>query len=389
MSRFGELLRYYRHQCWDAEHAKPLTQGRLGELLGRALGDLGYSGAAVSEWERGKSRISHDQRKVLVSLIKVLHECGGLQTLTEADTLLLAGDYRPLNADERQYLSPAWANGRVVGDPPPKPKGYWQMVTMFLSDWFGRRAEAFTALKSSRNGGPSPGWTGVLLEMMGQPLRGWSSARVLRAIAWVVVWLLGWGLTFPALHWPFENREQAWLAAVAYMTGAMIVPVLVGGLTRTRGDEFWRRQPSAKTFALRLFTHQGAFIGFHVGYMLVFTGALSGYYLVLGAFPRWLEGIAAVWPILLGYASARQVPFNLWRAYGRLRFTGADLGPTLAFILFGPGWAIFFHAYYPWLLYSPTGLALILSALGIAAGSAAWQERAHKTRKQASPDGGQ
>ena len=64
MSRFGELLRYYRERCADpALNRGRLTQARLGELVGKELGlDGGYSGAAVSEWERGKSKIDADDR---------------------------------------------------------------------------------------------------------------------------------------------------------------------------------------------------------------------------------------------------------------------------------------------------------------------------------------
>jgi len=387
MSRFGELLRYYRSQCWDAENKKSLTQSRLGELLGRALGDMGYSGAAVSEWERGKSRISYDQRRVLVNLLKALHEQGGLRTLREADALLSAGDYRSLDRDEQRAIKPDWAERGALEDRPARPGGPWRMIALFLSEWVLRLAEALEQLKSRGSKGSSD-WTAGLLEVMGRPSHQWSSAQALRAIVWTAVWLLGWGLTFPVLQWPFVNREQAELAAAAYSAGALIVPIFIGGLTRTQEDEFWKRQRSVKTWALRLFTHQGALIGFTVGYMMVFIGALAGHYLALGRAPRWLEGIIAAWPIILGYAAARQVPFNLWRAYGGLRFAALDLIPSLAFVLFGPFWAAFFYAYHPWLLYAPAGLALILCALGIAAGSAAWQARAAQTPKRVSPHGG-
>jgi len=65
MSRFGELLCLYRRQSRDQERGGKLTQERLGELLGRELGDMGYTGAAISEWERSKSQIHKDHRKVL------------------------------------------------------------------------------------------------------------------------------------------------------------------------------------------------------------------------------------------------------------------------------------------------------------------------------------
>jgi hypothetical protein len=378
VNRFGELLRYYRSQCWDAERGRVLTQERLGELLGRALGDAGYTGQAVSEWERGKSRIRHDQRRVLVQLIKVLHECGGLKTLMEANTLLLAGDYRSLDTEEQRQVAPEWSAEGAAEHTPQGVGGQGQMIAMLLTELFFRPVEALREARPRVGDGQRPDWTETLLAMMGRPTRRWSSAQTLRAMAWAGVWCLAWGSTFPLLHWPYASQESAWLAVLAYAGGALLVPALIAGLTRTRGDVFWEGQHLARTFTLRLFTHQGAHAGFHVGYMMVFAIALAGHYLGLGAAPRWLEGLAAAWPVVLGYAAARQVPFNLWRAFGGLRFTRTDLAPSLAFVLFGPLGASFFFVYHPWLLFPPLGLPLILCALILSAALATRQSRGGK-----------
>ncbi len=106
MESFGEKLRQHRRECRDPVRGGQLTQVRLGELLGDYLGDLGYSGAAVSDWERNKSKISEDDRLVLVGLVELLHKHGGLRKPLEADELLQAGNYRPLNATERQQIFP-------------------------------------------------------------------------------------------------------------------------------------------------------------------------------------------------------------------------------------------------------------------------------------------
>lgn len=106
MSQFGTLLRYYRRQSHDPERGGALTQERLAELLGSELGVITYSGAAVSDWERGASQIDKDQRLVLVCLLKILCACGGLLTLEQANGLLWAGNYRPLDEDERQQVFP-------------------------------------------------------------------------------------------------------------------------------------------------------------------------------------------------------------------------------------------------------------------------------------------
>ncbi|HUM68438.1 MAG TPA: NACHT domain-containing protein, partial [Chloroflexota bacterium] len=106
MTTFGHFLRIYRRQCHDPLRGGVLTQSRLGELIGQEIGDVGYSGAAVSDWERDKSKIHADDRLVLVALLAVLHQCGGLTTLTEANAFLAAGNYRALDETERAQVFP-------------------------------------------------------------------------------------------------------------------------------------------------------------------------------------------------------------------------------------------------------------------------------------------
>ena len=101
---FGTLLRAARNKAFDHEKGKRLTQERLGELIGHQLGTMGYTGVMVSYWENDKIQIHKDDWDILVSLIKVLHECGGLPTANEANELLRAGDYRALNAEEERKI---------------------------------------------------------------------------------------------------------------------------------------------------------------------------------------------------------------------------------------------------------------------------------------------
>ena len=109
MSTFGQQLRKYRRSCHDPLRGGVLTQMRLGELLGDELGHAGYSGAAVSDWERDKSKIHADDRVVLVSLIAVLFRLGGLNTLVDANQFLQAGNYRSLDVQEQAQIFPDFA----------------------------------------------------------------------------------------------------------------------------------------------------------------------------------------------------------------------------------------------------------------------------------------
>lgn len=101
---FGQLLRFYRRQGRDPRRGGLLTQERLGELLGNELGHAGYSGAAVSDWERDKSKIDEEEWPVLLALVAVLHRSGGLTSTAEANDLLRAGNYRDLSPEERTSI---------------------------------------------------------------------------------------------------------------------------------------------------------------------------------------------------------------------------------------------------------------------------------------------
>ncbi len=74
-----------------------------------------------------------------------------------------------------------------------------------------------------------------------------------------------------------------------------------------------------------------------------------------------------MWPLVLSHAAARQVPFDLWRAFGGLRFTRSDALILIAFTLFGPMWGFFFFEFYEWILSPLIGIPLILLAIALAA----------------------
>lgn len=106
MDTFGQLLRQYRRQCSDPLRGGMLTQARLGELLGDELGHAGYSGAAVSDWERDKSKIHADDRHLLLALTAVLQRCGGIASLEQANSLMTIGNYRAFDTTEQAQLFP-------------------------------------------------------------------------------------------------------------------------------------------------------------------------------------------------------------------------------------------------------------------------------------------
>lgn len=374
MSRFGELIHFYRGRCTDSELNKPrLSQARLGELVGRHLGMVsGYTAAAVSDWERGESKISAEDWRLLTALLRVLHECGGLQTVVEANTMLQAGNYRPLEEDEARLISPEWVTSSA--DQPPRSSDEWRMIVMFLGKIIFRPTDKLRQQMARVGNEPPPNWPRFFLYALGWPLRHWSSDHVLMAVCWAGVWLATWWAMFPVLNWPFVDSQQAQEAMILHVSGSLGVPFLIGSLIRISSDAFWQSQDIAG-WRVRFFTYQGAYVGFQVGYMTIFLAALFGYALGFGHAPLWITGLAALGPVVLGYAAAREVPFNIWRIYGKLSIAQGDVAILVTFVLLGPAWGGFFYWFYPEILLPGRGAWYLLAAAGILAALTAWQRR--------------
>lgn len=372
MSRFGELIRFYREKCIDPGLGRKLTQEKLGELIGEELGGAGYTGAAVSDWERGKSQIDKDHRATLTSLIRVLYICGGLKTPAEANALLHAGNYRSLDEIEQSQIFPT----NDKGSNPHSIAKDFLMFTSFIRMSCDKFVDEIQATISDSSKGASPHWPHALLDILGWPVKHWSSDKMLHVVFWVTTWLLTWKLTIPLMYWPFTNQEKVGETVVFYVAGSLVIPLFIGGLTRTRDDRFWQQQRLASSVLLRLYTHQGAMWGFHLGYSTIFLLSLLGYYLgFLVSSSSWVGAFIAIWPVLFGYVAAKQVPFNLWRAYGELRLSDGAI--FFVAVLFGPAWGIFYYFFYPLLLSPIIGSVTFLLAVGTLSALMVWQN--HKT----------
>jgi len=373
MNEFGKLLRNFRESCRDSHFpARRITQERFGELLGMELGTHGYSGAAVSDWERGASKIHADQRSVLISIVKILHRQGGIKSPEEASQLLEAGNYRALNLDEARGIFQESAF-----DVPVQPTSAETMESRigylnFIGTIFFESPREFQSILTKAGEGPPPAWPRVMVSIFRRYSDHLSASSALTFILWVWVWLLAWALIAPSLRWPFPSRDAALTAIVLYATGAIIIPAFIGAMTNTKDNEFWKGKESARGLNLRFYTHQGASMGFHVGYFFVFMIDLLFYNLGITR-ALWLELAGMALPVFLGSASARLVPYNLLIAYKRLSL--GDGAIFFVFFLFGPAWAYFFLESYDVLLTQALGAFVFLLAITIIVGQAVWQSR--------------
>jgi hypothetical protein len=360
MASFGETLRSFRQASNDLDRLnRRLTQERLGELIGREMGDLGFSGAAISDWERGRSRINAADRTVLVALIQVLHKSNGLRTLVEANRFLESGNYRALDETEIQRI---FGSQREELTPRPPLSRANKSITsdLLLAALFSISKEETDALLHSVQEGPNPIWPRILAAFLRRATDRFSFT--VRTVLWVWVWLFAWWLISLSLRLPYANRDAAIRALGMYACGSILVPLLIGLLVNTKNNDYWKQQSQIQSSLLTLYTYQGAAIGFNLGYFLLFPIVLIRYY--LHANPSiLLEFFTAGLGLLLGNMAARVVPHNLWRAYGRLTLADGGIFFVVAFI--GVFWSFFFFRYYSLFLIPLWGTSVILIAFTI------------------------
>ena len=356
LTAFGDALRAFRQASNDAERLdRRLSQERLGILIGEEMGDRGFTGAAISDWERGESKINAEDRNVLLALIKVLHQCRGLKTLVEANHFLELGNYRPLDANEA---------GKIFVASPPEPeqdKNPKSSILFLLANILAVSEKELQALiDKAKADGPDPWWPRAFAALMRKATDRLSLS--LRTILWVWIWLIAWWLIAPSMRLSFANEHEMLFAMQKYVVGSLIIPLIIGLLINTKDNEYWRLQAGVNPLLLRLYAYQGAGIGFNLGYFFVFPFSLLRYYLHLES-TVWLEMLAATAGLILGNMGARVVPHNLWRAYGRLAW--ADGAIFFVVALIGPLWAFFFLEFYPILLNPVSGVLVFLIAITI------------------------
>jgi hypothetical protein len=427
MSEFGQQLRKFRHRCNETEspHGK-LTQEHFGELVGTELGINGYTGAAVSDWELGKTRIQADDRGLLMALIKVLHVHGGIRTVKDANQLLKAGNFRDVDTTEEEKIFTSTTTSETDAEqkellavsqqvqatvleddggsqvdpaqrtvqevdfssnllthpekPNPGQKTSKPSFFSFLGNLLFIPADELQELMGKVEEGPSPSWPRKLAWFMRKGAERWSLST--SSVFWMAAWALAWWLIPPSLRWPFLDQSYAFSAMVMYTGGTLAVPLLIGLLVKTKDSEYWKQHDLAGSKLLRLYTYQGAAIGFNLGYFFVFPFVLVSYYLQLGS-SIWLELVAVTLGLILGNMGARVVPHNLWLAYHRLLFRDGYIFFVAAFV--GPLWAIFFLEFYALLLTPAWGSTIFLIALLLVIRITVQQSRKKTDIEQAQP----
>jgi len=357
MNEFGVLLRNHRMKCQDPETGRVLSQQRFGGLLREKFG-VGFSGAAVSDWERGKSKIHADDRLLLTCLIQILHDCGGIQSPAQANELLETGNYRNLNLLEIQQIFHEDPIVLQNSDPQLEINMRHSEHRPWARTLFGVDNEMADLFAEAREG-PPPVWPRVAVVFLRRVADRSSASRLLRILFCAWIWIAAYFFIAPSFNWSFRNPPSWTRSIILYVAGTLILPPLIGLLANTQDNKFWKENRLSNSLSLRLYTHQGAFVGFHLGYFAVLFAELIRHSLHLPSLSLFVWAGTFVM-LVMGYIGANVIPYNLWRAYGRLNFRDGWI--FFVFILMGPLWGIYLLQYFPAIL-SPASLLIVTTII--------------------------
>ena len=292
---------------------------------------------------------------MLLSLIKVLKQYEGVKSSADANVLLEAGNYRSLNQQEKSTIFPDELSASPSSDSPQVSNFHFFLESIHVLSP-AELQQMFLAAKQ----GPPPPYPRFLVLLLRRGFSQITSVHIFKAILWIWVCLFAYLLIIPSLNWQPTHGADPLQAVSLYAIGSLVLPLFVGAMTNTDNNIFWKEQELPNPVILRLYVHQGAFVGFHVGYFFIFLFSFLSS--ILDIQPSgFINLVKTIFPIVVAYVSAQLVPYNLWLAYKRLDLH--DGGIFFFFAILGPIWGLFFLEFYKTLTSQLMGTVTLLIAI--------------------------
>lgn len=301
---FGKLLRYHRKQTRDPLTENPLSQSRLGELVHQST-------ATISYWENDQRWIDVKDRALLLLVLKVLSEHGGIANLGAANALLHAGDYRSLDEEESRRLQRFYLPqaddpllSEVLAEPLPEEEPSPKLISISV---LGMLFHTDIEPDESRLAALVIKWLGYPEELITP--EGW-----LRLLVLVGLWAAASWSWLRLFRWPYANPIDAQWTLLSWVGACIVIPIVLGLVMRADRQAFLEQKTSKRSDILFHRT-LGAGMGYIVGISLFFVLGLFLYYATLWPLPRGVVMVLALLPLLLAYAAGRRMPWNSFKAY--------------------------------------------------------------------------
>lgn len=356
---FGTLLRKHRKLSFHPETGHPLTQEQLAEFMHEVT-------ATISYWERDRRQIRATERAQLLRLLGILHSWGGLKTEGEANELLLAGGYRHLDeAEASEYLTDL-----LLDDEADDEEESADFQDEGNANTVGTQDEIVQKETQEMNATPNPTLTSILtgpdwpkdesrlaaivLHLLGYPFDQFNAGQGVRLSSILLIWIFSAAIWAQALTWPFSGQSDMIQAWIWWGGMAVAAPGLLGLIIKAdRQDNLITTTGAKRSIGVIRIT--GALAGYLVGSAIALLTILGMFFLALWPPAPWLVAGLAGLPLLIGYAAAKRMPLNHFRAFSprrgeknAFRLEEGDWVMLFAFCVLGPGLAAIFAVGQPW-----------------------------------------
>lgn len=379
---FGNRLRQMRLASRDPQDDRPLTQERLADCVSATLGiDPPIEGKMIGYWERGARRIRHDRRDLLVGLVVVLAQCGGVSSPQQADEWLRCGGYAPLDRHERRRVNPAWVEGDLMP---------FQPIEVEIESRFSP-----LPLPALATGFDWRRWLGMadIDEHMDLSWRGRAIVFVSRVLAritpqsllWLLLTVFALAVATPLLRWPLPAGQTRANAALLGVLANIVVPWCAAALTTADREDRFQLDEREVRRRLRFLKRTGAGVAWTSAYALLLMLVFLAYHFALAPLPYWL-----LWPLVAAcvvwsHVAAARIPTDRYKMHGkRIDLATGDRLFSVIYLLFGVALPAVVYWLHDYLVTLPYAAWYVFAALLILALQALWNGR-KATKNRASP----
>ena len=123
---------------------------------------------------------------MLISLLAVLREQGGLRATQEANELLEAGNYRALNSTEIEKVFPEEYEATPASRQQENPQSFPQPSIEKSPFILGEELKSSVARAKE---GPKPAWPRMVVAVLRSFVDRWTILYSLKALLWFWIWL--------------------------------------------------------------------------------------------------------------------------------------------------------------------------------------------------------
>ncbi len=357
--KFESLLKKYRNSAINPDSGRPLSQGKLADLIHEHDDRFDYDGSVVSRWESGERLSNFQERDLLLALIFILRSnagANGLHELAQANRLIAALGARDLEEHEATAIDSDWVQVEVEQpiqpdvEPERAPQNTAGSVEeeqiheapgQNLGRWFREVGEYFFRFSEADEHTRST-WAGLVIHALSHTTKQLENGLISRLIIAFTFWLASYFLLSPLWKFQLDDNPTRFYAMIYFAIGSLAIPIGIAWVTRQEVGRELETDTVKKWLTAFFLKYVGAITAFNilaVGYFL-FPIIPFSFFAPLDRInaSSWTWAVLSLPPVIFSYVGAQRIPVDRYKMFGsKPQLHEADKMFGSVFTFFGPG----------------------------------------------------